>query len=133
MTKKHTRGFSLVEAVVAMAVVLIISASTMTMMLSSSRAERRESEHHAATAQLADILTVYRVSDNETEFKENLAFALGLDAATLDLAGLPLVGGYLATVAYGETLAVTVRDDDGRIKEGMGYTFTAKPSGEVAP
>ena len=133
MMKKHTRGFSLVETVVAMAIVLIISAATMTMMLSSSRAERRESEHHTATAQLADVLTVYRVSDNEAEFKENLAFALGLDAAALDLASLPLAGGYVATVGYGEVLTVTVKDSNGNAKDGMGYTFPAPMPEEVTP
>ena len=122
MMKKHTRGFSLVEAVVAMAIVLIISAATMTMMLSSSRAERRETEHHAATAQLADILTVYRVSNGDT-FEANLAFALGLNS--INLAEIPLAGGYVATVTFGETLTVTVKDSNGIVKDSMGYTFPA--------
>ena len=116
--KKNNCGFSLVEAVVAMAVILIVSASVLSLILSTSKAQERQLEHHRATTALADILTVYRVSESEDSFKENLAFALGIDGE-IDLASVPLAKGYTAEISYGEAgLSVTVPE-----KPSMGYTF----------
>ena len=122
---KNDRGFSLVEAVVAMAVILIISASVLAMMLSGARAQKSEVEHHRANARLADIITVYRISNDETAFKQNLAFALGLDSLdTLDLSAVPLSEGYTAAIDYGtDGITVSVTDAKGRPHKGMGYTF----------
>ena len=125
--KRSTRGFSLVEAVVAMALILIISAAVLTMILSASRAQGREMAHHAASNRLSDIITVYRASESEDEFKENLAFALGVDAVALD--SVPLAEGYTAKIDCGETLSITVTDPKDKQKE---YTFT-NPLWGVAP
>lgn len=117
--RKTTRGFTLVEAVIAMALILIISAAVLTMMLSASRAQGREMAHHAASTHLADIITVYRASEDEAEFKTNLAFALGMDAVELD--SVPLADGYTAKIVCGETMTITVTDPKDKQKE---YTFT---------
>ena len=116
--KKNSRGFSLVEAVVAMAIILLISAAVLSMILSAARAQSREAAHHAAAAHLADIVTVYRVSDTEAAFADNLAFALGLSGMP-DLANVPLSEGYTANIAYSDAeITVTVNE-----KESMRYTF----------
>jgi prepilin-type N-terminal cleavage/methylation domain-containing protein len=120
---KNDRGFSLVEAVVAMAVILIISASVLAMMLSGARAQKSEIEHHRANARLADIITVYRISNDETAFKQNLAFALGIEGE-LSLERVPLSEGYTAAIVYGTGgITVSVTDAKGRPHKGMGYTF----------
>lgn len=126
--KRGTRGFSLVEAVIAMALILIISAAVLTMILSASRAQGREMAHHAASNRLSDIITVYRASESEDEFKENLAFALGIEGA-LDLTSVPLAEGYTAKIDCGETMTITVTDPKDKQKE---YTFT-NPLWGVAP
>ena len=116
--KKNTRGFSLVEAVVAMAVIQIISASVLSLIPATSKAQSRELEHHRATAALGDILTVYRVSESEENFKENLAFALGIDGEIL-LTSVRLAEGYTAEISYSEAvLTVTVPE-----KKSMSFTF----------
>lgn len=127
--KRSTRGFSLVEAVIAMALILIISAAVLTMILSASRAQGREMAHHAASNRLADIITVYRASESEDEFKENLAFALDMAVDTLDLVSVPLAEGYTAKIDCGETMTITVTDPKDKQKE---YTFT-NPLWGVAP
>ena len=117
--KKQARGFSLAEAVVAMAVILIVSASVLSMVLSTAKAQARELEHHRATAALGDILTVYRISDDESTFKENLAFALKIDGEPDLTEEIPLAEGYTARIAYtDEALTVAVPQ-----RESMGYTF----------
>ena len=135
--RKNTRGFSLVEAVVAMAVILIITSAVLSVMLMGTRAQRSELEHHRAGARLSDIVAVYRVSMDETDFDEakfekNLAFALGLDSLdALDLSAVPLAKGYTAKIEYvgGKSIKVTVSDAKGRVRESMSFTFPE----EVAP
>ena len=130
--RKNTRGFSLVEAVVAMAVILIITSAVLSVMLMGTRAQRSELEHHRAGARLSDIVAVYRVSADETKFDEadfdevfqkNLAFALGLDS--LDLSAVPLAKGYTAKIEYddGKSITVSVSDAKGRVRESMSFTF----------
>ena len=131
--RKNTRGFSLVEAVVAMAVILIITSAVLSVMLMGTRAQRSELEHHRAGARLSDIVAVYRVSTGKTEFEENLAFALGLDSLD-DLSAVPLAKGYTAKITYddgGESITVSVSDAKGRVRESMSFTFPE--SLEVTP
>ena len=140
--RKNTRGFSLVEAVVAMAVILIITSAVLSVMLMGTRAQRSELEHHRAGARLSDIVAVYRVSMDETDFdeakfEENLAFALGLDSLdALDLSAVPLAKGYTAEITYaddGESITVRVSDAKGRVRESMSFTFPEPFTQEVAP
>ena len=133
--RKNTRGFSLVEAVVAMAVILIITSAVLSVMLMGTRAQRSELEHHRAGARLSDIVAVYRVSADKTKFKENLAFALGLDSLdALDLSAVPLAKGYTAKITYvdGKSIEVSVSDAKGRVRESMSFTFPEFTQ-EVAP
>ena len=140
--RKNTRGFSLVEAVVAMAVILIITSAVLSVMLMGTRAQRSELEHHRAGARLSDIVAVYRVSTDETDFdetkfEENLAFALGLDSLdALDLSAVPLAKGYTAKITYaadGKSITVRVSDAKGRVRESMSFTFPESFIQEVAP
>ena len=144
--RKNTRGFSLVEAVVAMAVILIITSAVLSVMLMGTRAQRSELEHHRAGARLSDIVAVYRVSADETKFneadfdevfKENLAFALGREGE-LSLESVPLAKGYTAEIEYvdGKSIKVSVSDAKGRERKSMGFTFPEFPepfTQEVAP
>ena len=127
MEKRGSRGFSLVEVVIAMAVIVIVSVAVISLILSSVRASQNAWERHLAGTSAEDILACYRVSGNEAEFKEELAFALGV--VDIDLSALPLAGGYIARITYTDTaLDVVVQDARGRVVDALGYTYDRAPS-----
>lgn len=122
------RGFSLVEVVIAMAVIVIVSAAVISLILASHTAAGSALDRHRALSQIEDVAVCYRISEDEADFESHLAFALGLHG-DIDPAALPLAGGHTAKVTYAaESLTVLLLDPHGR--EVHSYTYKRGVAGE---
>ena len=99
---KNKRGFTLVETVVALALILIVSASSLTLISSANNATQRALYNAQAQNFVSDVVTVYRSATNQNEFNAILE-KNGV------LASLPK--GYTSTIKIdGVTLTVEVAD-----------------------
>ncbi len=74
--KKATRGFTIVEAVVGLAIVSIMSIAMLSLMFSSVNATANAINKLRAQALTESIIECYRVTDNEADFNDALAFAI---------------------------------------------------------
>ena len=75
--KLNKRGFTLAESVLALAVIAITSVGVLSLVLSSHRATTAAAQKQQAQLYAADIISCYRVSENDTDFEANIEFALG--------------------------------------------------------
>lgn len=122
--KNKKRGFTLAETVFALAIIAVVSVSSLTLILSAQKSTFAALEKQQAQLYAADIISCYRVSDSEDDFKTNVVFALGDGAAWSSERELTMSGGMTVTaVVTGDTLSVVI------IKEGKTLTelsFTKK-------
>ncbi|MBR2441738.1 MAG: type II secretion system protein [Clostridia bacterium] len=100
---KNKRGFTLVETVVALALILIISASSLTLISSANNATQRALYNAQAQNFVSDVVTVYRRAESRQEF----------DDALTDGILAPLPKGYEYDIHIeGTTLTVEVINDN---------------------
>ena len=74
---KHKRGFTLAETVLALAVISITSVASLSLILASQRATISAAQKQQAQLAALDIVSCFRVSDDYTDFENNVHFALG--------------------------------------------------------
>ncbi len=120
--KLNRRGFSLAEAVIALALISIVSVATLTIVLTSQRSTYSAMQKQQAQIYAADIITCYR---NDGDFHKNVNFALGLDEYAEWSDTVQLNGGFVAKIveeAETSTLMVTVLNEKG--KELIELSFT---------
>lgn len=58
--KKNKRGFSILEAIIAMSVIIIVSITALSIILSASRAAAKNSEWAEAAAKARNVVELYR-------------------------------------------------------------------------
>ena len=114
--KKHNRGFTIAEAMIAFAVISIVSIATLTLILTSITATKNANYKLRAQTCAADAIECYRVTDNQDDFKAALAFALGDEATieSLDNITLPDSNYKMNVEIDGTTITVTVTSDSGK-------------------
>lgn len=76
MNKK--KGFSLVEAVIALTVVVIVSFAALSLVLSSTTTKVNAVNKSKAQYFAYNALECFKASDDTTEFENNIVFAEGL-------------------------------------------------------
>ena len=113
--KKTSRGFTLLETVIALSIIVIVSAATLTLVLSSHNATRRATERQTAAGYTADLVACYRVTADETAFFEAAAFALGLSELRENT--LTTVPGTALSVSvlYDAELSAEILDSEGEV------------------
>lgn len=107
--KKRNRGFTVVEVVIAMAIIVIVTVAAVSLFVSAQNARKSllatsNAQHFAEDARLA-----FRTADDETEFLSYLTFAR--EGTTLTDAGVASDGTHTylyvnGTHGYTATLAV---------------------------
>lgn len=127
MTNRRKRGYSLVEVVIALTVIVTVSITALTIVLSSV-ATKQTAIHKTETQNFAQsVWECFKVSDNEAEFISNVDFAEGviLSDGTVDEDGYTVYTidseenkfTAIIKVRYSETersdLSVDVLDKDG--------------------
>lgn len=75
--KRNKKGFSLVEVIIALSVIVIVSIATLTIVLSSVNARKKAADEAKALRFAENIYECYKAADNETEFLKNVQFLLG--------------------------------------------------------
>lgn len=80
MNKK--KGFSLVEAVIALSVVVIVSFAALSLVLSSTTTKVNAVNKSKAQYFAYNALECFKASDSATEFENNIAFAEGITPTT---------------------------------------------------
>ncbi len=106
---KNKRGFTLVETVVALALILIVSATSLTLISSANNATQRALYNAKAQNFVADVVTVYRTAESRQQFDEIIS-------ATENSIIASLAGGYTADInIVGAELTVTVKDGEKEI------------------
>ena len=113
--KKTSRGFTLLETVIALSIIVIVSAATLTLVLSSHAATRRATERQAAAGYTADLVTCYRATSDEAEFFEAAAFALGLSELREDIPTTVPGTAFSARVIYDTALSAEILDSEGEV------------------
>lgn len=109
---KHKRGFTLAESVLALAVISITSVGTLSLILSAQRSTLSATQKQQAQLYAADIISCYRVSANNTDFANNVNFALDINDFTLDK-NIDLQGDLrLNASVENSTLTVIVHNGD---------------------
>ena len=107
---KNKRGFTLVETVVALALILIVSAMSLTLISSANNATQRALYNAKAQNFVADVVTVYRTAETKAQF-ENL-----VNDTTESSIICKLAGGYTYTIQIEDKkLTVTVKDGEKEI------------------
>ena len=102
---KNKRGFTLVETVVALALILIVSASSLVLIASANNATQRALYNAQAQNFVSDVVTVFRSVEDKDEFDSTLQKGY--------ISSLPK--GYTRTIVIdGATLIVEVKDGDGK-------------------
>lgn len=79
MNKHKKGGFSLMEAVVALTIIVLVSATALTVVLSSISAKVTQVGRSQAQNFAANAWECFKVSDTEEKFIENMHFAEGAD------------------------------------------------------
>ncbi len=103
---KNKRGFTLVETVVALALILIVSASSLVLISSANNATQRALYNAQAQNFVSDVVTVFRSANNKEEFEK---------ITQEDGSISPLPKGYTRSISIeGATLIVEVKDGDGK-------------------
>lgn len=106
---KNKRGFTLVETVVALALILIVSASSLTLISSANNATQRALFNAKAQNFVSDVVTVYRTAETKAQF-ENI-----VNDTTENGIISKLAGGYTYTIQIVDTtLTVTVFNESGK-------------------
>lgn len=75
---KNKRGFTLMETVIALTIIVIVSVATLTIVLTSNLSTRRATERQVAAGYTADLVTCYRATDGSDAFFAAAAFALDI-------------------------------------------------------
>ena len=77
--KLNKYGFSLMESVLALAVISISSVGILSLVLSAQRATINAAQKQQAQLYAMDIINCYRVSNSTETFQQNMAWALDGD------------------------------------------------------
>ena len=124
--KKARRGFSLAEAVVALAVVVIITVAALTMVTSSIVATINATNKAEAQIFAQNVWECFKASENEDKFLENVEFAID---GTLMEQGINKykynADGFNAKIEVNSSfteLTVTVNDNKGEQIVSLNYT-----------
>ena len=109
---KNKRGFTLVETVVSLALILIVSATSLTLISSANNATQRALYNAKAQNFVSDVVTVYRTETSLENFKQGVKTLLGKELdENLDCV---LDGDYTADIQIEDkTLTVIVKNDKG--------------------
>ena len=79
MNKHKKGGFSLMEAVIALTIIVLVSVTALTVVLSSFSAKVTEVGKSQAQSFAANAWECFKVSDTQAEFIENMRFAEGAE------------------------------------------------------
>lgn len=83
--KKHKKsGVSIVEAVIALTVIVLVCATALTIVLSSVSAKVAAVNKSRAQSFASDAFECFKVSDTEQEFIDNMSFAGGAELTFTD-------------------------------------------------
>lgn len=103
---KNRRGFTLVETVVAMALIAIASMVALVLYFNSEKAVQSANEKQQAQFYVSDVIACYRSSSDFDEFQNSVAFALGIDQKKITVNGnqmeIALDKGFAVIVTWGE-------------------------------
>ena len=120
MRNRSRRGISLVEVVVALAVITIISAAALSLVISSARVDANSLRSTQITIAAENSLECYRFAESEEKFAELLE-KTG-DYKKVDDAYVMTEKAYVITVNYTNTrLTFSATDGDG--EEIYSYEF----------
>lgn len=113
-----SRGFSIVEAVVAMVVIATVTAAAISIVLSSLRTAEKTAERERAEYFSADTVEAFRVSENDAAFEDIMQFAGYTLTKTADGYIYEFESGYTGEIradysAARPALEVWVLDEDG--------------------
>ena len=114
MKRRRERGFTLLEAVVAIAVVLLVSGAALTLALSSVRAEERALRLDEISILSENAVECYRAAGNDAVAFTALIEASGNGAVTLTGQTVTLQRrGYTVEMTLGSSLTIVGLDAEG--------------------
>ena len=102
------RGFTLVETVVAMALIAIASVVALVLYFNSEKAVQSAHDKQQANFYVSDVISCYRDASTFEEFKNNVAFALGIDESKITVnengnaMEIALDKGFAVLIEWGE-------------------------------
>ena len=76
---KRKKGFSLVEVVIALAVIVIVSAGAITIIISSFAAKTKTINKSNAQSFADNLWESFKVSESADEFESAVAFSVGIE------------------------------------------------------
>ena len=127
--KLNKRGFTLAESVLALAIISIVSVSTLSLILSAQRSTISAAQKQQAQLYAADIISCYRVSENDVDFASNVNFALG---KPIDDNTIALSDDLTAHIDQeGKTLKVTIKNGQGSELSTLTFTKGGTQNEEV--
>ena len=106
--KKNKRGFSILEAIIAMSVIIIVSITALSIILSASRAAAKNNEWAEAAAKARNVVELYRYFGGGTS---KYAGGTEFDGS------INTFYQYFTELGYGDSVAIT--DEDGNEIEAM--------------
>lgn len=109
---KNKRGFTLIETVIALAVIAIVSMSALVLYFTSENAVRSAHDKQQAQFYVSDVIACYRVSNTTDDFTKNVAFALGLDESQVRIGDST---GF-AQLPNGYTVHMTIKNEKLTVK-----------------
>ncbi len=120
--KGTSRGITLIEAVVSIAVISVISAALLSIAGSQARIRRSTLEAINATSIAENVIECFAFSSSDAELKSALSSVLGVE--NIDLNGDTEVGdGYSLTIEKSEKIiTVTVRHGEKTVVENLSYS-----------
>ena len=89
-TRNKKRGFTLVETVVGLTIIAIVATAALSLYFNSEKAVQSAHQKQQAQFHVSNIIACYRVSNDESEFKTNVAFALDVEQ---DVVNMGTTGG----------------------------------------